>query len=588
MSSSNEPTYGNPQKPYGFELVADTIIKQGVECVFTMPGNSIISLLATLGQRGIKVVGARSEQGAVLAATGYSISSGKVGVAIVTAGYMSIAHYAMLNASWGHVPVVMIAGSNETYSDDMRSLQELDQKPIAKSAYVKVAYHVIKGERIPQMLTWAFKAAQSGVQGCAFIDIAQDILKSQVDASKLSDFTTCIVDAKPCGDPALIKKAVKLLAGAEKPIINVGRLAVASGAAKEIKEFVNITGIPVDNCMGTLGSHPLNMAIAVGNGAEVVLMLGKQNLGMKPQPTACQYTGKIISVYPEAENIGHCYPIDIGIVGDIKMVLQQMIEEAKKVKFPDYSTWVQELHALRDAGKAMFVGITENHKDNKPIHPARLARETVEFMLDHKINKDAVMSTDGGDCTFWYAVFAGSYGVPQEYPGQIVNILSIENGTAIGLGLGMAVGATCAHPGKLLYMPALGDGSIGYHLSELETLARLNVPALIVVANNSCWGMTYADQRRMYGRNERTAGFLTNNVRYEKVAEGLGCIAGDFVTEPGNIRSALEKAYKIALRESKPVVVNVITDPFIYNIPWANWTLPATEKGEPYTGMGEA
>jgi acetolactate synthase I/II/III large subunit len=235
----------------------------------------------------------------------------------------------------------------------------------------------------------------------------------------------------------------------------------------------------------------------------------------------------------------------------------------------------------------MFTEVAEKYKDRKPIHPAVLGKETVEFMLDHKINKDAVISTDGGNCMFWYSVFAGSNGVVQEYPGQVVNILSIENGTAMGLGLGMAVGAVCARPGKLLYMPAVGDGALGYHLTELETLARLNVPAVIVIANNSCWGLVWDDQRRIYGRDDKTGAFLQRDVHYEKAAEGLGCSAGEFVTDPGKIRPALEKAYKTALHDNKPVVVNVVLDPFIYNIPWPNWTLPATEKGEPYMGIGE-
>jgi acetolactate synthase I/II/III large subunit len=586
MSSSSEPLYWDQQKPWGFELVANTLVERGVECVFALTGNSIISLLAALGHKGIKVVTMRSEQGAVLAATGYAVSSGKVGVAIVTAGYMSIAHYGLLNASWGHVPVVVIAGANETFSDDMRSLQELDQKPIAKSAHVKEAYHITKNARIPQMLTWAFKAAQSGIPGCAFVDIAQDVLKGRGDASELSTYATCVVDARPAGDPKLIKKAVQALAAAQKPIIEIGRLAVASGAGEEVKELVQLTGIPVANCMGTLGAHPLNIGMAVGNDAETVLMLGKQNMGMQPQMTANQYVGKIISVYPDAANIGHSYPVEMGIVGDVKLVLQQMIEEARKVKFPDYSAWVDELRSRRDGAKTMFLAAAQ--ADSHPIHPARLAKETVEFMLDTKIHKDAIMSADGGDCMTWYFLTALSHGITQEYPGQLVSILSVENGTAMGLSIPMAVGAVCARPGKFLFIPAMGDGALGYHLAELETLARLKVPAVIIVCNNNCWGQVYNDQRRIYGRGERTGGFFSDSVHYEKAAEGLGCIAGEFVTETKNIRPALDKAYETALRESKPVVINVITDPFIYNIPFPNWTLPATEKGEPYKGIGEA
>jgi acetolactate synthase-1/2/3 large subunit len=156
------------------------------------------------------------------------------------------------------------------------------------------------------------------------------------------------------------------------------------------------------------------------------------------------------------------------------------------------------------------------------------------------------------------------------------------------MGLGMALGAICARPGKFLLIPTMGDGALGYHFMELETLARLKIPAVIVVHNNSNWGMVYADQRRIWGRQENTGSFFSENLRYEKAAEALGCAPGEFVTAPEQIRPSLDKAYETALRESKPVLVNVMTDPNIYVIPFPWWSLPATEKGEPFKTIGGA
>jgi thiamine pyrophosphate-dependent acetolactate synthase large subunit-like protein len=582
MSTSNEQLYGNPQKPYGFELVADTLINQGVDCVFTLTGNSIVSLCATLGQKGVRVITCRTEQGCVLAAAGYAMNSGKVGVAICSGGFFSIAHFGLLTASWGHMPVVLIAGANETTADDLRGPQELDQKPIAKSANVKEAYHVIRGERIPQMLSWAFNTAQSGVPGAVFIDIAQDIMKSRVDAEAVSKYVPCNINAKTAGDPRLVKEAVKLLRAAKNPVITVGRVGAAADIGEELKKLVELTGIPVENCMGALGTHPLNVYIPPDN-ADVVLMLGKQSIGLvSPYPTA-----KIISVYPETQNFGHAYPVELGIAGDVKLVLQQLLQEVKNVEFPDYSVHIAGIFAKRDAYKTMFLASVEKYRENKPIHPAVVTKETVDFMIEHEIAKNSIMALDGGDCLAWYLLFSSVYGIGQEYPGQLTAMITIDYATAIGLGLPMALGAACSKPGTLLFIPNLGDGCIGYHLAELETMARLNVPAIIIVNNNSCWGMVYNDQRRIYGRDERSGAFLLQNVRYEKAAEGLGCIAGDCVTDSKDIRPAIEKAYELALRESKPVLVNIITDPYVYNIQYPNWTLPTTENGEPYTGIGE-
>jgi acetolactate synthase-1/2/3 large subunit len=150
----------------------------------------------------------------------------------------------------------------------------------------------------------------------------------------------------------------------------------------------------------------------------------------------------------------------------------------------------------------------------------------------------------------------------------------------------MAIGSACARPGKLLLIPVMGDGALGYHFMELETLANLNVPAVIVVHNNSAWGMVYADQRRIWGRTEHTGSAFSPDLHYEKAAEALGCAPGEFVQEPAQIRPALEKAYRTARQTNKPVLVNVITDANIYIMPFPWWNLPATDKGEPFSTMG--
>ncbi|MGI5927960.1 MAG: thiamine pyrophosphate-binding protein, partial [Thermacetogeniaceae bacterium] len=544
----SEPLYGNPKRPYGFELITDVLVEQNVECIFSLAGNSTVSLLKTIEDKGIEVVGCRTEQGAVLAATGYAVSSGRVGVAILTAGYSNVAHLGMLNAARGHVPVVVIAGCNATTVDELRSQQEYDQKPMAKSADVKAAYHVARGERIPQMLSWAFNAATSGIPGVAFIDIAQDVIKGQIDAASLSDYPVCNMNAKTYGDPGQIRKAIDLLTIAKKPAIYVGRLGEAPDISDELKELVNMTGIPVDTLHGVLGSHPLNLPNCAGQ-ADVILMVGKANAGYKTEPGPCQYTGKIISVYPDTVNFGHSYPIEIGIAGDVKLVMKQIVKAAKGIKFPDYSPWVKQLTDAREGMKTMLDRLAQKHMNDNPIHPAVAAKKSCDFILRHDIYGKSVVVIDGADSMVFYLTYASSYGIVPQYPGQIVSMITIENATAVGLGLAMAVGAATAHPDKLLYIPVVGDGSLGYNLAEIETLARLNVPAVIVVWNNNSWGMVWQDMRRIYGRNVRSGCFFSDEVHYEKVGEGLGGINGGFIKQSGDLSLALDKAYEMAMRE---------------------------------------
>ncbi len=589
MSSQNEEkTYWNPEKPWGHELIVNTLIEQGVEVIFCLTGGHIAPTLKAAEDKGIKVISNRTEEGAVMAAIGYAINSGKVGVAFLTAGMTGFAHPAILTATMGQVPVVVINGASESYADGTRHLQEFDTKAVAQNAQVKEAFHCTKWDRIPQMLTWAFKAATGPVPGCAYIDFPVDLLCSQGDPATLTKWATSVCHARSQGDPTLVKEAVQMLLNAKQPVISVGRLAIYAGAEAEIKEFVELTGIPVETCGGTLGTHPLNIGFQICNDADVALLLGKLSAGLPGSLTSNTFVNaKLISVYPDPVDIGRCYPVDLGIAGDVKLVLRQMIEEVKKYKFPDYSEWVSTLMSMREGTQYQFDSIAEESVTHFPIHPAVVTKTAVDWITENKLNKDAIMAIDGADCIYWWFMFSGAHGLSMEFPHQVnySGMLPLSLGQ-IGTGLAMAVGASVARPGKILIMPTLGDGSIGYHLAEFETLARLNIPAVIIVHNNNAFGMVYADQRRIWGKSAGSGSFFSPDVHYEKVAEDLGCAKGEFVTKVEEIKPALDRALERAKKESKPVVVTCMTDPNIYVLEWAWMLLPATPEGEPYQGMG--
>jgi acetolactate synthase-1/2/3 large subunit len=519
---------------------------------------------------------------------GYALSSGKVGVAVITAGMTGFAHPAILTASWGQVPVVVINGASESYADGTRHLQEFDTKAVAQNAQVKEAFHCTKWERIPQMLTWAFKAATGPIPGCAYIDFPVDLVCSQGDPATLAKWTTSVCNARSQGDPALIKEAIQMLLNAKQPVISVGRLAIYAGAEPEIKELVELTGIPVDTCGGSLGTHAQNIGFQVCNDADVALLLGKNSQGIPGDMTTNTFVNaKLISVYPDPVDIGRCYPVDLGIAGDVKMVLRQMIEEVKKYKFPDYSEWISTLVSIREGAQYQFNSIAEESEIRIPIHPTVVTKNVVDWIVSNKLNKEAIMAVDGADCIYWWFMFSGANYLPMEFPNQTTGAISMALTLGqIGMGLALAVGEAVAHPGKLLIMPTLGDGSIGYHLSEFETLARLNVPAVIVVNNNNSFGMVYADQRRVWGKKARAGAFFNDSIHYEMVAEGLGCAKGEFVIKPDEIRPALDRALERAQKERKPVVVTCMTDPDVYVLEWPWMLLPGTPEGDPYQGMG--
>ncbi len=586
-SETGEKLYWNPEKPWGFELLVNTLMELGVEYIFCLTGGHIAAILKAAEDKGIKVIGFRTEEAAVRAATGYAIASGKVGVAAITAGMVGYAVPAMMDATWGQVPVVVLGGASESYGEGMRQLQELNQIPIARAAQVKDAFHCDIWERIPQMTTWAFKIAQGGIPGCVFIDYPLDIVMSQGDPAKVAEYSTCVVSSLTGGDPKLVKEAVRLLHQAEQPLMSIGRGFLVHDIGPEVKEFVALTHIPVDTCAGTLGTHPLNIGMPLGNDADVVLNVGKLSQGMKGSLNANAYTGKIISIYPDASDIGRCYPVELGIAGHPKIVLQQMIEEAKNYQWDEHTAWLEDLQARREGTKVQFQTIAEESQTHRPLHPALVTKETIEWADEVNLLRNALVGADGADNLYWWYMFSMAYGVCMQDTGQFPGSFSLQLTLGdVGNCIPNLIGAACARPGTLVFVPSHGDGALGYHLAELETMARLNIPAVIVVHNNGEWAMVAADQRRVWGRKYKAGSTFMPGIRYEKAAEGLGCAPGEYVTEPEQIRPALDRAFAKAKETSKPVLVNVINDPDIYILPWPWWMLPETTEGEPYQGIG--
>lgn len=588
MNKTTEPTgkmlYWDPEHPWGSELIADTLAEQGVECVFSLCGGHIEVMLKSIADKGIKVIGTRTESGAVYAAAGYALISGKAGVAIITAGMVTLCGWAIMNIARGQIPVVIISGASESYADGLRASQELDQATFARTSAAKEAYHITKFDRIPEQLSRAFTVAEKGVPGCTFIDIPVDILMSRGDTAALKPRHSG-TDATPAGDPAYVREAVKLLAEARRPVLNVARMAVAARAAEEIREFIELTRIPVDVCLGTVGEHECNIGAPLGQDADVALMLGRQSKGIPGTRDFPAYQGQLINVYPDAADFGHSYPVNIGIVGDVRMVLRQMINEAKNVKFPDFSPWLAELKQRRAELKDNLLGLEKRVKDNRPIHPLVCAKAVLDWMVDNNLHREALMTVDGAENAMWWYQITAASGVPQYFPGQVASIASFQYSLGtVGIGLPLGLGGMIARRARFLVAPSIGDGAFAYHMAELETMAREKVPAVIVVNNNSAWGMVYADQRRIWGRGAENAPgtFFQPDLHYEKVAEGLGCPPGEFVENPVDIRPALDSAYARAQAESRPVVVNIITDPNVYALSYRWWLLPATPSGEPY------
>jgi acetolactate synthase-1/2/3 large subunit len=401
----------------------------------------------------------------------------------------------------------------------------------------------------------AFREALTPPQGVALVEIPQNILYAAGEDNKQKSggmpFTPD--DVRSAGDPAKIDKAVEMLHAAERPLIAGGDGLFWSQAAPELKEFVELTNIPVYARRAGQGSvseeHPLAIRGAFKKPftgrADVILTLGfrfwsGEHFG---RPPTWNDKAKYIQVDPTASRIGWQVPADLPMVGDPKLVLRQMINRIKEAKL-DFSknrssTWIKELAEVRTNFDRQVVENAKKFATNRPVHPARLTRELVSVL-----DKNATVVIDSFTMSGWM-----SQNFVCRFPGQVIDAGPLA---PVGHGFGMGIGVQLARPGAQVAL-VMGDGGLGIGGWDMETAARYKLPIVCVLWNNSSWGPSFEAMPML---KDRTDPFnMLQDIRYDKIFEEMGC-HGEHVTDPEEIKPALERAFK----SGKPAVVSVVGD----------------------------
>ncbi len=528
----------------GGRLVAKVLKQEGVECIFALCGGHIDPIFQGCKDEGIRIIDTRHEQAAVFMAEGWAWTTGKPGVAVVTAGPgVANAVTGLWNASGRGAPIIVFGGRSPLREFEQGSLQDMDSLSLAKTV-TKWARAGYETKRIAEYVSMAFRQALSGRPGPAYLEFPMDVLFTKVEESEVTIPVDYRPTAGPQGDPALVKNAVDLLLGAERPLIIAGGGTWWSQAADELQGFAELTKIPVSKGftsgghVGLAPDHPLYLASGVGDGrADVVLLLGARldfKLGFGRSPRFKE-DGKWIQVDIEPTEIGRNRPIDIGIIGDARAVLRQMIEEAQdRCQGRKELPWIDECREL--AEKRQEHNESQMNSDAVPIHPARLCREIRDF-----IDRDATFIVDGGYTTGWASRAIKSY--PSGH------MLTFGSTGTLGVGPSYAMAARVARPDKQVLLLS-GDGSFGLNAMEFDTMVRHGLPIVCVIANDEAWGAIVYDQLRR--GPDRVFNTQLGFVRYDKVVEDLGGY-GEAVEKPEDIRPALERAFASGL----PACINV-------------------------------
>ncbi|MGH7896452.1 MAG: thiamine pyrophosphate-binding protein [Candidatus Binatia bacterium] len=539
----------------GGELVARVLEAQQVKYLFAINGGHTFPILAALRDHGIKLIHMRHEQACAYAADAYARTSGRPGVCSVTAGCgLTNAVTGLCGAGLAGSAVVCIAGQHPTTEDQIGSFQEAYGSDVCRT-FSKFVKRVLDWSTIEVDLRQAFREATTPPQGVSLLEIPTNILYHSGDIAEQRRGARVYSpdDLRAAADPAKIERVLELLAAAERPLIAAGDGIFWSGAAAELRELVELTGIPVYARRTGQGAVPEDHPLAIRGvwkkpftgRADVVLAIGFRFWSGEKfgEPPTWSGEARYIQVDAVANRIGLHVPAEVAVVGDSKLVLRQLIDGAKRLgldaKKRAESSWLREIARVRDNYEKAIDDAERKTHESLPIHPDRLARE-----LCAVLDRDATVVIDSFTLSGWMTQWFRS-----RFPGQVVDAGPLA---PVGHGVGMAIGAQLARPGKQVVL-VIGDGGLGIGGFDIETAVRYGLPLTTVLWNNSSWGPGFEEMPLLKGRTDPFN--MIENIRYDRMFAEVGC-HGEHVERPQDVRPALERA----LASGKASLVNVIGD----------------------------
>lgn len=530
----------------GSEILGRSLKNEGTKDLFFIMGGPMMLAEQSCVKEGIRPIDVRHEQAAALMAQAYSRLLQKPSVCMAASGPGVInLTTGVANALVDCAPVVAIGGSSAIRQFGRQVFQEIDQLAIMKGC-TKWADRVVNLKRIPEMVNMAFQKAMGGKPGPVYLDFPADILYDKIPEDQVdwSLSGRALLNPRPMGESARVDELIAALSKAKQPIILTGSGVIWSQAWKELQSFVEKAGIPFYTTPQGRGvlpdDHPLSfltMRSSAFKDADLILIIGTRMnyiIGHAAPPRFAA-NATIARIDIDADEISSSpRKVHIGIVGDCKAVLQQLLAALPgRVDAAQFAPWRKQLaegesSKRKETGGGMSMNAT-------PIHPLRLCEEVKNFM-----RRDAILVVDGQEILNY-----GRQSMPTFSPAHRLNSGPFG---MMGVGLPFGVGAKIACPDKQVIV-VHGDGSFGLNAMELDTAVRHKVPILVVISLNGGW--TADPKREKVGRD-------LGYTRFDKMAESLGCY-GEYVEKPEDIAPALKRA-QAKVDQGMVALVNIKTD----------------------------
>ena len=529
----------------GADLLVDTLVRAGVRRIFSLSGNQIMPVYDACIDAGLSIVHVRHESAAVHMADAWAQITGELGVALVTAGPgFANALSALFSARHSESPVLLLSGDSPTAADGNGAFQEMPQTDVVRPL-VKTARRPVRVEQLGHDTATAIACARSGRPGPVQVALPFDVLEAMAG-------DTCRVEvAELARRPralagSIAEEAVDRIARAKRPIVLTGPSMNRSRNGTRIAALEAALRVPVvamesprglrDPALGTFS----DMLAA----SDLVVFLGKATdfaVGFA-RPSAVDAAAEFMVIDPDHSVLDSAYRlagkhIAVSACADADLAADAMVAAASVMAAagPRASD-----RAWRDDVAGAIANRTIAAETDVRFHP-RAVCEAVQRVLDAAA--EPVLVCDGGEFGQWAQALCTA-------PTRVINGLS----GAIGGGLCHGLAAKLARP-EATVIAMMGDGTAGFHFTELDTAVREGTAFVSVVGNDFCWNAEHQIQLQKYGPDRLIGCELAPSARYDLAAAGFGC-HGEHVTAPAK----LDAAFARALASGRPACLNVEID----------------------------
>jgi len=509
------------------ELFIRCLENEGVEYIFGVPGEENLDVMDALLDSSIKFVTTRHEQGAAFMADVYGRLTGRAGVCLSTLGPGATNLVTgVADANMDHAPLVAIAGQASTHRLHKESHQVLDLEEMFRPI-TKYSSRLLTPNIIAEVVRKAFKIAQTEKFGAAFIEFPENIAEMEVEGEPLR-----VKHPHPPEPPGeRIDAAAEIISNAKNPIILAGNGVIRNKAWKQLAQFAEELRIPVANTFMAKGVIPFKHPMALGsaglqandyvscgfNRADVIICIGYDLVEYHPYLWHPTKDRTIVHIDSSPAEVDAYYSVEVGVIGDMRHSLMRIA----KLASPHTG------HAMRALREALIEDMNQ-HKDDYsvPVKPQKIIWD-----LRTAMEMEGIAISDVGAHKMWMARMFRC-----EYP----NTCLISNGFAsMGIALPGAIGAKLAYPDRQV-VAVTGDAGFLMNVQELETAVRLNTPIVILIWNDSAYGLIEWKQMNQFGRK---AYIDFNNPDFVKLAESFGA-RGYRIDKGEDLLPTLQKALK--------------------------------------------